>query len=218
MYSIPPKPAQASDEDPEAYKDRVAAWQEVVNDKNMELVIDAKLLRPELESSKAKLIFPEIEQQSDQAYLDYKKAVEDGDKVFAEAIKEYKTYTPKTVETKLQVVDTKNNITIDFQYEPDPTSFAESLEMITDIEKFYASFKKPDGSPDRVGFFKTLNNARNMDKVLTAAIVQAKDATLKSFLPDNSQQSGLVRQINGEVVVETEVDKQMALAGVRKRQ
>src|SRR5882757_5162104 len=100
QFNVPPKPAQAQDEEDDDYQKKVAAWQEVVEDRHMELMIEAKTARPEIEAAKAKLVLPEIDQQVDSDYLNYKKAIEDEQKIAAETVKVYKAFTPKAIETK----------------------------------------------------------------------------------------------------------------------
>lgn len=59
-YGIPSEPVQAADELDDEFAARKSAWQEKVNDIMMNKVIEAKLMRPELEQAKSKLVLPEI--------------------------------------------------------------------------------------------------------------------------------------------------------------
>jgi hypothetical protein len=215
QYSIPAKPIRSGDDDDQSYKEKVDSWQEVVDDKVMELTIKAKMVRPDLEQSKAKLVFPEIEQQENPEFINYRQAVEENERLSADAVRVYKTFTPESVETKINFNDEANGINLDFSYIPDPVTFGKTLEMVTDIDKFYDLFQKPDGTLDRQRFFKVINNAINMETMLKQAMIQSKNATLKSLLPDNSQSTGLVRQLNN-VVEPSELDEQMARAGIKK--
>ena len=63
QYGIPPKPVQGSDEMDEDFQTREQAWQAIQQDKMMELLIDAKLAKPELESAKAGIKFPTVEKK-----------------------------------------------------------------------------------------------------------------------------------------------------------
>src|SRR5262249_29869364 len=76
QFSLPSRPVQETEEAPEAYSQRLSAWEAQVQDKKMELMIEAKLARPELEGTKSKLVLPEIE-QADEGYLQYKKMMEE---------------------------------------------------------------------------------------------------------------------------------------------
>lgn len=215
QFGAPLKPAQGTDDD-EEYKAKLDQWQEVVNDRNMELMIEAKMLRPELEASKTKLVFPEIDQQTDDGYLDYKKAIEEEKKLSAEAVKAYEKFTPEMVETKLDFNDKANGVEFPFLYKPSPESFEKTRKMVNNIDEFYAMFQTQDGSPDRIKFFKFINSALNMDSMLLEAMNQSKNATLKSMLADNSQ-GGMVRQLNTGAQEENELDQAMSAFGIHKR-
>lgn len=215
QFSIPPKPVQTADEDDDDFQSKVSAWQEKVEDARMDLMIEAKTARPEIEAAKIKLVLPEIDQPVDEGYLNYKKSVEDESKLAAETVKAYKALTPKSIETKLNFNDEANGIAFDFQFEPDAVSFNQAVEMTTDIDKFYSQFQNQDGTPDRNKFLKTIYNAMNFDRVLTEAMKQAKNATIKSMLPDNSQ-GGLVRQMPAAPGEMSDLDKYMRTAGIIK--
>lgn len=61
-FGVPKEPKQGIDELDEDFAERKAEWDDKVRDIEMNKIIEAKLLRPELESSKAKLVLPELEQ------------------------------------------------------------------------------------------------------------------------------------------------------------
>lgn len=221
-FAVPPKPTQDMHEEPEDFNLRLSAWQEIANDKQMELLIEAKLAKPELESAKSKLVFPEIDSSQDDKYSQYLKMLEDQPRFEAEqeqrnaeALAAYKAFTPKSIETKLTFIDEPNKINFEFQYEPDPESFGKAQAMVASEEAFFNSFKNPDGTPDRQGFLKAIYFAKNADKMLMAAINQGKNAHIKASLPDNSG-SGIVRQMGGQPAELSELDKAMAAAGIRR--
>lgn len=62
-FGIPAEPKQGEAETDEEFADRKSAWAEKVSDIEMNKVIEAKLLRPELETSKSKISLPEIKQE-----------------------------------------------------------------------------------------------------------------------------------------------------------
>jgi len=219
-FSVPPKPIQSAEEDETDYNQRLSAWEELANDKKMELLIEAKLAKPELSAAKSKLVFPEIASE-DEGYVQYKKSLEQQTQFQAEQAKRdaeiaaiYKSFTPKTLETKLPFIDEPNKINFEFQYEPDAESFGKAQAMVTDEQSFFNSFKNPDGTPDHKGFLEAIYFAKNKDKMLLEAIKQGKNATIKAMLPDNS--GGVVRQMNVQSGEPTELDKAMAAAGIRR--
>jgi len=206
-YAFPAKPVQTSDEEPEEYQARVANWQAVVDEKQMDLMIDAKLAKPELQTAKTKLVFPEISQSVDEEYVQWKKAIEDNAKQAEQTALAYKTFTPKTIETKINFNDEANKIAFEFQYEPDAKGFAESQEMAADVTKFWKQFINPDGNPNREKFLKAVHFMSHQDEIILSAINQGKNAAIKASLPDNTQ-GGLVRQLP-QTQEPNELDKMM---------
>ncbi len=66
-FGLPKEPKKGEDELDDDFLIRKAEWEDKVRDIEMNKVIEAKLLRPELESSKSKIAFPELEQSSNAA-------------------------------------------------------------------------------------------------------------------------------------------------------
>lgn len=65
-FATPKEPVQAADELDTDFEMRKGEWQEKVNDIEMNKVIEAKLMRPELEKLKTQLILPEISKKDAQ--------------------------------------------------------------------------------------------------------------------------------------------------------
>jgi len=64
-YSLPAKPANNLDLTPEENAAALNAWQDQVNNVHMDMIIDAKMARPELSQLKAELVLPDIQQPAD---------------------------------------------------------------------------------------------------------------------------------------------------------
>lgn len=194
QYAVPAKPGMLPAEDQEEYNERVAAWQAQVSDRQMDLMIDAKLARPELTSSKSKLVFPTIARPQETEFQEWQKTVQENDQLAAETTQAYKAFTPKSLETKINFKDEPNKINFDFTHEPDPQSFAQTIDILSDINKLWQSFIGPDGKPDRKGFAEFVYAGMNRQKIVLDAMNQAKNATIRALLPDNSG-GGLVRTL-----------------------
>lgn len=221
-FAPPPKPVQDVNEEPEDYNVRLSAWQELADDKKMDLLIEAKLAKPELEAAKSKLVFPDIVSTEDEGYVQYKKALEQQnqsqaeiEKTNAAIIAAYKALTPKEIGVKLNFIDEPNKINFDFEFEPDPESFSKTMPMVLDTEAFFNSFNDKDGNPDRKAFLEAVYFAKNKDRVILEAIKQGKNAAIKAMLPDN--QGGIVRQLVQTPGEPSELDKAMAAAGIRRQ-
>lgn len=214
QYGIPPRPTQSDLETDEEYSEKVNAWQGIVNDKQMELMIEAKLARPEIETSKSNIQLPKIESQVDEEYLAWKQQQEKRQSATQEATDHYKAFTPKTIETKMNFIDEANKINFEFQFEPDSDSFKEAMEMTSDLNKFFAHFYNSDGSPNRTEYARALYMALNYKKIIPEAIRQGSNARFKALLPDNSVDNGGKQFVGGQDEL-SEFQKQMkqALAG-----
>lgn len=213
QFSLPPKPVRTLEEDDTDFQERLSVWQEQANDKQMELMIEAKLAKPELQNAKGKLEFPQIETPADEGYIQYKKMLDDNARQDAETKEAYKAFTPKAIETRINFKDEANKIAFEFHYEPDGEKFKKAVEIATNADLFWQTFMNSDGTPNRTLFLESIMYALDKNNILMAAMNQSKNATIKAQLPDNSQ-GGLVRQIP-QTQEPSDLDKMMraSLAG-----
>lgn len=220
-YSLPKELVQAVTEEDDAFAERKDEWKERCEDIKMSKIIDAKTVRPQLEAAKQKLVLPDIESAGDsnyQKFLQYQKDLEkeqqEDARIDAETQTAYRSFTPEQVELKVPYKDEQNKIDFEFQFKPDPEGFAKTLEMVIDPKKLFSSYKNSDGSPNRKKFLEDMYFAQNREKIITEAINQSKNATIKAQLPDNTGQTMFNRQISNNQPVLTELDKQMQAAGI----
>lgn len=213
-YGIPKEPVIGDSELDEDFQERHSAWKEKVADIEMNRVIEAKLAKPELEAAKTKIVLPSVENKVDEGYLQYLKELEQQPALNAQIKEAYSKLTPKALETKIKFIDEPNKIDFEFQHEPDADALKNTIDIVSDFDKLVASFIKSDGTPDREGFAKAMYFAMNADKVILEAIKQSKNATIKSFLPDNSG-GGTQRQFP-QSQEPGELDKMMEAAGIRR--
>ena len=214
QYGLPKEPIQADSELDEDFANRKADWQEKITDIQMSRMIDAKMAIPKLETAKSQIKLPEIPTTVDDDYVQYRKMLDEQAKIDEEVQLAYKSFTPKSIETKIPFTDEANKIGFEFQYEPSSEAFNKSLGMALDINTFFDAFKKSDGTPDRQKFLDAIHFALNKESILTEAMKQAKNATIKSFLPDNSNNNGqrISPAMTGEL---SELQKQMQAAGIK---
>jgi len=67
-YGLPKEPTQKSDELDEEFADRKADWQSQYNDKVTDMIIQAKLTKPDIVSANESITLPELEKQAAAAY------------------------------------------------------------------------------------------------------------------------------------------------------
>src|SRR6478735_3822203 len=194
QFAVPPEPKQMDLEDDDAFMSRHTAWKDQVTDKQMELMIEAKLAKPELQNAKGKLEIPDIETPVDEGYIQYQKMLEENARLDAETKAAYQKLTPEAIETKLNFKDEANKIAFEFQFKPDTDMFNKAVDIATNADKFWGLFQNSDGTPNQKLFLESIMYALDKNKVLLSAMNQTKNATIKAQLPDNSE-GGLVRQI-----------------------
>lgn len=208
-YSIPKEPKFVDWDDEDEFKEKHDAWEETVADIEVSKIIDAKVAKKELEAAKAKLVIPEISTTIDEGYIQYQKNLEQSQQAAIENTTEYKKYTPKVLETKMNFTDEANKIAFEFQFEPDSESFAKVIDTICDNEKFEQAFTGQDGNFDRKKFAEVIYYGLNKEKFVIEAMNQAKNATMKqTLLADNSNRGMGNRQIP-QTQEPSELDKQM---------
>jgi len=215
-FGIPKEPVQSAIETDEEYEERIAEWKDKVADIEMERIIEANAIVPDLEAAKSKLVLPEIEQTVDEQYVQWKKSLDEQAAAEAETLQAYQAFKPSDISIGLDFIDEKNNVKTNFNWIPDEESFKKAQEMVIDAEKYYAKYKNSDGSPNRRKYLMDIYFAENKEKIVMEAMKQAKNATIKSKLPDNGS-GGLSRQIPKPHDL-SELDKQMQQAGVARVQ
>lgn len=215
-FGIPKEPVQSAIETDEEYEERVAEWKDKVADIEMERIIEANAIVPDLDAAKSKLVLPEIEQTVDEQYVQWKKSLDEQAAAEAETLQAYQAFKPSDISIGLDFIDEKNNVKTNFNWIPDEESFKKAQEMVIDAEKYYAKYKNSDGSPNRKKYLMDIYFAENKEKIIMEAMKQAKNATIKSKLPDNGS-GGLSRQIPQPHDL-SELDKQMQQAGVTRMQ
>lgn len=214
QFALPKQPIQDTvNESDEDYEVRLNEWKEQVSDIEMNKIIEAKLIKPELEGAKSKIVLPELENTLDEGYLNYQKMIQETAQLEELSKEAYKTITPKDVQTKVPFTDEASNVKFEFVYEPDSESFKQAVEIASDNEKFFSTFLNSDGSPNRQLWVDAIHYALNKKLVITEAIKQGSNARMKAQLPDN-ESGGLVRHLPQEQGI-NELDAAMQAAGIK---
>jgi len=211
QFPIPKQPKVLDTETDAEFEERMNDWKEEVANIEKDKIIEANILKPELESHKSKLVLPDIDEDVDPDYLAWKEQQDNGLRLHEEAVQAYKTFTPKTIETKINFNDEANKVAFEFQHEPSVEDFGKAVDMVTNFDNFFKQFIGQDGKPDRKGFLEAIYFALNKDKIITDAINQSKNATIKSRIPNNNNGNGLNRQ-SPQTMEVSELDAQMNLA------
>lgn len=213
QFSLPKEPVQGNTELDEEFEQRQKDWQEQVADIEMSKIIDAKLVKPDLEAAKQKLVLPNIESAVDEGYLQYKKSLEEEAKVDTETVEAYKSFTPTDIEMKINFNDEANKINFDFQFTPEAQGFEKSVALVIEPEKYFAEYKNSDGTPNRKQFLQDIYFIQHKEQIIREAMKQAKNATIKSMLPDNSSGAANRQLPQGQEMSDLDKMMQASLAG-----
>lgn len=216
QFSIPKEPVQAASELDEDFEERLQEWKEKAEDVKREKLLEAKMMKPEIASKKADLVLPDEDSEVDAEYEAWKESQKVNQETNTKTIEAYRSLTPKSVETRINFNDEANKINFDFQYEPSDEDFKKAVDIVSDFNnKFFAQFIDKDGNPDRKEFLRRIDFMLNPQKVITEAIKQSKNATLRANLPNNNGNSQ--RQIPQTMEV-SDLDANMnrALNGYRR--
>lgn len=212
QYSLPKEPVIKEGELSEDFEIRHNEWKERVSDIKNELTIDAKLARPELAAHKKNFVLPPIEQSTvNQDYVNFQSEWELLDKEFAATQNAVKTFTPNLFEFKMPFTDEANKIAFEFQYVPDQESFSKTAQSVMEDPIRATAYRNQDGTIDSKASFRDQYILQNFDKIMLAAMNQAKNAAIKSMLPSNSS-TGMQRQTIDTPGEKTELQQNMELA------
>lgn len=213
-YSFPAAPKEDKFDTPEDYLEAKKEWENTVEGMKIDMVMDAKIAKPELLAHKKNLVLPTIEQPQTQAnpnFDNFQKEWELLDKEFAATQTAVKTFTPNQFEIKMPFSDKENDISFEFQFIPDQESFSKTAESVLEDPLRSTAYRNQDGTIDSKASYRDQYILQNFEKIIVAAMNQSKTATIKAMLPDNTNQ-GMNRIAITPEGEKTEVQKQMDIA------
>lgn len=212
-FELPKKPVyNDSVETEEDFNFRLKEWEDKVADIQMNKKIEAKLSKPLLTEAKSKLTLPTFESPTDAGYQQYQQLMKEAELLEQQTKEAYKGLTPKDVQTKVPFTDEASKVNFEFTYEPDSENFKKAVEIVSDQEKFFATFLNSDGSPNRQLWLDSILYALDKQSIIKEAIKQGSNARMKAQLPDNST-GGLQRHAPTEYQI-SELDAGMQNAGI----
>lgn len=208
-YSYPEKPIQKVEELDDEFKEREQKWAVAKEKIDRRIERDAATAKQELTKLSAELKLPSAnnpQSNVDEDYNKWKESQANLPKVAAEAEEAYSKMTTKDGVMVFKFNDEANKLAFDIAYEPDKDAFDEAVNLASDVKKFLGSYYDKDGSPDRKRFVKDLYAGRNIDKIVSEAIVAATNETKRWFLA-NQKNVGDRVQRNFTVAPPSEIDK-----------
>lgn len=171
-YSYPDKPVQGDVEEETDFAIRSEKWKAAKEKVDRRIERDADTAKQELSKLSAELKLPEIPKPATQAQTseDELKEIQVEKAAAAEF---YSKLSPKDVEMVFKFNDEATKLAFDINYEPDADGFDVAKAEATDLTKFFDNFYGKDGSPDRVKLLMEIYAGRNIQKIVSEAIVHA---------------------------------------------
>jgi len=167
QFGIPKEPEQRLSELDEDFEIRKAEWEEKVKDAKQDLIIEAKLAKPELEKLKTELVLPNIQKetnQNDQLQSEEELAeIENRREKYLESLgNDFKNFNGFEATYKNEDVEIPVAYTIS---DEEKTSLKGELESF-DVEGFILNrWFKEDGAPNVKGLMEDIYLLRNKEKV-----------------------------------------------------
>jgi hypothetical protein len=184
QYFVPLKPEQGYDESDEDYAGKVKAWQSQVDYVDRKMMIEAKVIRPDLEKLKSELRLPDIYGQEE---------MEAASQEEFESMQKARSVYEKTLESDynnfkgfdLMVKDEDVEIPISFNISDEERTALKTQLSDFDVEdKFGNRWFYEDGKPNVKQTMQDLYVLENLDKILrktaNEAYAQAKLAYIKN--------------------------------------
>lgn len=184
QYSMPSKPAQTLDQTDEEYAGTVQAWEDQVKERQMDMIIEAKMTKPELSKLRSQIVLPDIQKQVAQqgptqeeladfeakrnAYLG---AIENG----------YQNFKGFTVTAK------DGEVQMPISYSVSPEEVTASKQTLSDfnVNEFFGSRWFDDkGTPNvtlmQEDLYLLANREKIFNKIATEAFTQMKAHLIKT--------------------------------------
>lgn len=184
QYSIPEKPVRDMDQTDDDYAQEVASWQRQVQEKEMDIMIEAKMAKPELANYKSQIVLPDIPQpqvqQTGPSQEDLA-AMEAGRLAYLKAVEsEYQKFSGFTVTAK----DGDVQLPISYTIAPEENVASRQLLENFNTDSFFNDrWFDEKGSPRVTAIQEDLYLLQNRDrifqKIANEAVAQATLNRLK---------------------------------------
>lgn len=184
QYAMPAQPAQTLDQTDEEYAGTVQAWEDQVKERQMDMIIEAKMTKPELSKLRSQIVLPDIQKQVAQqgptqeelADLEAKR------NAYLGAIESsYQNFKGFTVTAK------DGEVQMPISYSVSPEEIAATKQTISDfnVNEFFGSRWFDDkGTPNvtlmQEDLYLLANRDKIFNKIATEAFTQMKAHLIKT--------------------------------------
>lgn len=186
-YAIPQQPKQGLDQSDEEYNAVLEDWKEAVQEKEQEIIIEAKLARPELAKYRSELVLPDIPKaDAVQPQAPDPKVLEDAEAARNAFLKtvdsEYSKFSGYETKVKDESVELPVTFTVP---DEEKLAYANKLKDF-DINVFFEERWFPKGQPNVNQMMADLYLLENPGKVLQGMANNAASKRLENHLKTKS--------------------------------
>lgn len=171
-YTYPDKPVQGDVEEDTDFEKRSERYKVAVEKIDRRIERDAATAKDQLSKLSAELKLPEIQKPvvPEAANVIDEKEIQ---RLQKEATEAYSKMTVKDIQMVFKFNDEASKLAFDITYEPEKETFDESVALASNINAFFENYLNEDGSPKRAEFLRDIYAGRNIQKIVSEAIVQA---------------------------------------------
>ena len=109
--------------------------------------------------------------------------LKDAPRLTAETKAAYAKLSPADLKAMVKLIDEANQIDVESSFEPDKEGFDNAVALASDLDAFLKQYiSSEDGSPLRQKFAQDIYFARNREKIIQQAMLDAVNATIKRFI------------------------------------
>lgn len=172
-YTYPEKPEQKLEETDAEFSQREEKWKAAKEKVDRRIERDSASAKSELLKLAAELKLPEIQKPTTATATTNEADEKELQRIAAETHEAYSKLSPKDIQMVFKFNDEASKLAFDILYEPDKESFDTAKDIAQDPDKFWGEYYAEDGSPKRTEFLRDLYAGRNINKIVSEAIVQA---------------------------------------------
>ncbi len=216
-YGLPKEPMQSNMDTDEEFEEILSSWKMKCKDIEMDMLIEANVLKPELAKIKEELKLPEIESQGlskDENFEAYKAssaaASKQANEVIIPAINSLKV---QDVNFGFKVDDANNNMQFDLSLTPTAEDFEKARQDSLSFDNFVASIcYDENGNFNSKALMELVLLHNNKDKYIQSIARQAVNEERKMRIAKETGNPNLLNRDFNVNTEKTELQKQMDLA------
>ena len=209
QFGIPKEPVQRDTEDETEFEERHAAWKENVADLKNDLLLEAQILKPELEKLKSELVLPDIQPKESQTQQPTQEELDNYAKVKDDYFKSADAVIKELNDLSITVKDEDVDVPLSYTYSVEEKNLvASQLKEIADLDfdvtKFFDKRWSKDGVVNVNQIAKDLALLNSGDKAIqklsndAASKIKLKYIQEKSNINVNGNSSGTFNPQGGQ--------------------